>query len=1015
MAARWYGPADADFTPAAPPTLTEGPAYAVHQNRLFLIGGYDAAWAYQSVVQSYDWSTNTWTTHTALPIPVASYVRGVSVGDWIYFECWDDLNWYFRRYNPDTGVTEALAVSLANEHGLAVIDGVIYQGIASPTPYSYDIATDTWTAITGSPVVSPLTYGGVVEHDGSIIAAGGGAASLSVWRYTPSINKWDQLPDLPDGADNNVLAVARGVIVFIGGYSDGSWTTATTAAWVLDETLTAWASALPRSVPVGGGGGGTVGERIVTAGGTNSTTAALETGTHLLGHAMNSVDAVFEIEDAEAGPKADATLELQFEISGGPGAFAELELLIPIPDATIANLLIEFPIPEVTAAGDTLPVPGLGDPESPAILAPGTPTERTLHSMGGSDRYQFGHAVNGAVQGSVTRLHDGVAATPPTDIPFLEGYTESAEWARDNEVSIAREYYSTTAEQLDEPLPELMPADDIEAILRGRNKAPTDAEGNPIRWPLDADLCDGDWPEPCDEEAKAETEAAIDALLPTRMALALRAAKAAGVKLIVDGMTTIPGDDDKVEHAYRTEDKGALAVIGDMLLRGGAPYVITPGAMIIFGSGLPVGSGFAGPDVHTPAGSLWADGNTDQGGVIVSRNAPIVDSAAPVLQDFLDDLCGDAEDANDNFETAYSGRLVWQERSGYSSGPFEIDDPDYRETTTYIVKSGGRITAEDRYVKGYQRMPPGEGRFGTDYRFTTIERYHARFYYSPCCPEALVRTEERTYVVKQFDAAPGSEDVGGEGVASEDAVGFFEAMPQEYLESSRVITQRWHAEGWLRIRSESGTKFDGFEFSSETTTGLGDYRNESVTRYSVALTYSPSSRSERNVPIGGGVWMQHITTSETMDVPKREVVSIPDPGGPTGSRFVTEITGSQKATATNSYTVMTDQAPPTVSCKGDCPEATCEEQAAKEYAEALEKWQEQVDINAARRLNAPEGVLVQRFSWNGHHLLQVGDVVTTSRGEGRIMSVSWSGESARTGQPGRTTSAEVHSALPGGG
>lgn len=630
--------------------------------------------------------------------------------------------------------------------------------------------------------------------------------------------------------------------------------------------------------------------------------------------------------------------------------------------------------------------------------------------MSGFDRYQFGYSANGALQGSVTRLHDGEPIEPPTDVPFLEAFKESAEWARDGEVATAREYYSATAEALNEPLSELMPVKAIEELLSDRVKTRLDEEGNPIRWPLDADLCEGDWPDPCDEEAKAAREAALAALLPSRMQLALAAAQGVGVTLAVHGLTAVPHHDQAVDHAYRTEDKTAMAVISDMLLRGDAPYVIMPGAMVVFGDGLPVGTGFAAPAAHAPGG-FWVDSAVDQGGVTVTRSAPIVDPSPPVLQDFLDDLCSDPEDPDGNFETAYSGILAWTERAGLApSNPWDPPDPNYRETTTYIVKTAGRITSETRYVYGYQFTPDG-------HVYTQIERYSAVFTYSTCCPEALVGISENTWVAKQFDQAPG---VGGEnaGVPSEEAVAFWNAMPNEYLESSRSVTQLWHAEGWLRMRMERGTKFDGFEFSTEVNES-GQWFFEDTTTYEARPTYSPSSRTERNVPVGGGVWMQHVSTIETINVPMRELVRVPNPDGPPGATtLVNEIVGSQRSASTNSYTVMTDQAPPTVSCNTDpCPEATCEDRAAKEYAEALVKWQEGVDVNAARRLNNPEQVLVQRFTWNGHHQLRVGDIVSTTRGVARVMSVSWSGENPRSGSPGRSTSAEAHSALPlvGGG
>lgn len=351
----------------------------------------------------------------------------------------------------------------------------------------------------------------------------------------------------------------------------------------------------------------------------------------------------------------------------------------------------------------------------------------------------------------------------------------------------------------------------------------------------------------------------------------------------------------------------------------------------------------------------------------------------------------DAGDGGDStWETRSGGALAWTVRSGGGYG--------YTEVSNRVVKRGGLVVSETQTTRGWRRTPSG-------WQFTTLETNSRQHSYVPCCPDALASTVETVRVASTFDQAPGATDETL-GSASGDAVTWWNLMPGMYLQSLRRIENEWHAEGWLRSRTESARTFDGFDFI-ETAAGNATIRT-------VRLEYNIDARTERNVPIGRGMWHQAVTTRETVHVPVRELRP-----GPEG--IESEVVGSNRATATSSYVIVTDQAPPTVSCgavRNPCSELgiitdpllDCLEDAEDRFGRDHRDWRDIISDRDARRRNEPLTKLVQSFTWSEHRPdVRVGQIVQTTRGPGIIARVTWSGAGPRTGTPQRTTTAEVWS------
>jgi hypothetical protein len=978
----WVLPGDPGALAPMPGPRYRAP-FGMHKGRFFVLGGDDAVYNTRDTVFAYDFALNSWETLT--PLSFGAYAQGsqaASVGDWLYF---DGPPWGagFARYNPDTGVTEILAnpVGSYGQFGCIAFGGKIYRGLGNHNgPVVFDPDTLTWSVAPGtSPYAWSETGNALaVQGDGILVMRAGYAGNTQ--HYNPTTGVWTLLPDVPSYRRCPALAVlASGALVAVGGLAPITITTLPTGAEAWTDEV---APAVP---PMMDFAWAAVNNKIYIFGGEDDDSWDVMA----TGMLFTPDDVAPVYVPAELPVTVDITypwdvVEASVEVSlSSAGEHADMLVAFAIGRQEIADVSVQLNTPAAPSAVDDV-IEAIYDEDDPSlIVVPGVDIERQHVAIDGCDRYGFNWAFGDGVSGTVGGY--GALADPSAvgiGVPHLEtSLPLSYSWERGGEIDASREYESATriaAEQT--RLDELIPKDPaLDSIMTGREMLSADDE----RYAADAELCNAAALRIRCSDAAGELKSIQQAVLPTRLALARQAAAAAGLSLNVAEGSGLPFLHDPVDLDYTTKGRYAGEVFNEMLATSGSPIYYAAGVVFVDGRGLPSATHGA-PDVDDA--TLFGDGSATQVSVSVTRNSsPIqdpfepgyVDPDEPQLNDFLD-KCDD----NGDVETAENVELAWTEKSGAG---FE-----YTEIDVAITKADGNVTEETRVKRAWRVV--GTSTFQTIRHFGEVERATKTFTYLACCPGAMATSTEIVYAAKVFDQAPGG---GGDdaSAAGEDAHRWFALMPNWYLHSERSVSQRWHAEGWLRSRREVGRVFDGFEFLDDGVTRM------------VRATYSESHRTEVNSPIGGGVWHQAITMSETVLVPIRELSRNED------DEWVNVIVGSNRSLATNSYTVMTDGAPPTVSCGDPCDE-TCEDKQQRLYDEAHAAWERERTLNAARRLNSPDYRLTQQFTFPDHRLVELGSRVTTSRGEALVARVTWSGTGPRAGSPSRTTTVETWSQLP---
>ena len=1018
---RWWSSAQPLLyhVPGALPQALDGAATAYARGKFWVLGGVDeSGTTHLDTVYSYDPNAREWTTETPLAIAGSSAMPATALGDWLYAELLDDLNRYFIRYNVETGATESLGHhDTAWRHPPVALDGLIYHALASPTPHVYDPNTGAWSALsTASPYTSDTYFGAGVAHQGTILLFGGTTDDVNLevaaYRYSPNNDLWTPLPDLPKGLWRTGAAAYRGRAVIAGGFdADG----ASDSVYALNQASTAWTTLAPLPNPAGSTSVVAGGGRLLIAGGYG--TASAQDDVMVYGQPPDDLEVLASTPLAFA--PIEANLPILTNTTGGVAAFADLLLAHTTGREAYFDLPVTTDAPEASPTPPSVPAhEDSGD--GLAVIPPGSGIPITPASLTACDQYNLTRNIGDGTTGSVTAY--GRDSTPaPQEIPGVEriGDREHA-WSRDAEIITTRAIDSGTRAALDTTrVPEFMPdTEAIEAIIDGRTP-PTENDvegglggitGGPDArvFALDAPLCSGVGLNlACMPGVRTGIRDVLARVRPTRLQVAQAAANAAGVILAVTPGVTTPGLDRFAPLSYSTGGQAASSVIRDMILNASAATWVEPGVMFIDGRTPPIGS-LQDPDPSD--GTAWHDGSADSVSINVTRNddqpldleAPVEEHPdyrdPPDLEEYLD-RCADRGGvplpggASGTFETDGNGTYAWTERSG---GGF-----DYTEVDHSITKANGQVTREERLKRGWRQYPAAGG---TATAFGPIERSVTIHTYLACCPQALAHSLETVHVARTFDQAPG---VTNPGAASEEAVRWWNLMPEWYLHSRREVTQRWQAEGWLRARTEASRVFDGFEFSESTVNGS--------TLRTVRLTYNVSSRDEVNTPIGRGLWHRAITTIDTVLVPVREIR--PDEEDPT--TFISEIVGSNRSTSKNSYTEVTDASPPTVACDGiDCPEHdtehdTCLEDQEHEWEEDYRAWEHETEVLDALRYTRPRRLLTQEFTWNEHLPgIRVGERVNTTRGVAVVARVTWTGASPRSGTPARVTTAEVQSVLP---
>ena len=284
------------FAPRQPmPTPRVDFAVAVHQDRIYTIGGYTGSMS--KVVEVYDPAKDTWQRKADEPT-ARRLAFAATVGDAIYvIGGVNGINTVtyplaVERYDPatDTWATKSSAPIEppgndieGNQYvaGAAVGDR-IYVAIYNTGPsyttatFAYDPLTDQWNQMkTAGPLRSDEMIAAVIgtkmhvmQRSGNLL--GMGQREMAV--YDPGTDAWTSElppPDVPDNRDWAGLVAAGGRLYVIGGFVHGVFTPDGARGTVqsFDPATSQWQQEAPLGTPRAVPGVATVAGRIYVIGG----------------------------------------------------------------------------------------------------------------------------------------------------------------------------------------------------------------------------------------------------------------------------------------------------------------------------------------------------------------------------------------------------------------------------------------------------------------------------------------------------------------------------------------------------------------------------------------------------------------------------------------------------------------------------------------------------------------------------------------------------------------------------
>ena len=390
--------------------------------------------------------------------------------------------------------------------------------------------------------------------------------------------------------------------------------------------------------------------------------------------------------------------------------------------------------------------------------------------------------------------------------------------------------------------------------------------------------------------------------LPKRRDVALRVCLAVGLGLVLYSGSSAPPGGQRVYYGFSTDGRTARSVLNELFLDSQCRWWVRDGILHIDGR---VYTG------TTLTGALAANNLDDLNSSVISwQDTPPANPDAdpePVLEDYLQE-CGPT-DPGAHMEEAADGSWTYTTSGG-------IGD-DYFEVERTIVKAGGRVVSTTEIERGWRVVQKDADGNVILRIFGTVSTTTKTYDYDPMCPQALRGTDEEVWRYPGMDDVQGAPVEEGEGEGEGDTTpvwrrtdeqAWYNAMPKPYLEQRKTMRQAWSGEGWLARRQEVTRRHTAWAFIKTPHPILDDQFS-----YQVIGLYKGESRDEHFTPVGGGMW--HIHTSDRLTEMKT-VISNPDPDLPND----TEVTDVTTTGAVHNYTVITDQAPPSVSCGGECPD-----------------------------------------------------------------------------------------------
>lgn len=209
---------------------------AVHDGKLYSIGGWSGAGPFEQFQRVYDLRTKEWST--IAPTEARAKASGGFIGDKLYLVGgWTWLgaeSGTTKIYHPatntwSTGAEAPLRVAAAAS---AVLDGKLYM-IGGRTPadplrgstavVAYDPAANSWTRVADYP--EPVSWASCGTIGDRVYCAGGqdggDRAVRSTYAYSPRTDTWYRLADPPRSSWGAGTTVANGSLLLSGGIVGG--------------------------------------------------------------------------------------------------------------------------------------------------------------------------------------------------------------------------------------------------------------------------------------------------------------------------------------------------------------------------------------------------------------------------------------------------------------------------------------------------------------------------------------------------------------------------------------------------------------------------------------------------------------------------------------------------------------------------------------------------------------------------------------------------------------------------
>ncbi len=246
-----------------------------HDNKVYVIGGFDGMGVGVARVDIFDASNNQWRQGPSLPIPL-QHAAAASAGGKIYsiggflgssFTATDAV--FELDPNQVMWVEKAPLPSARGALAAVEIEGRIYaaggtevNGADSNRLTVYDPATDQWTELAPMPTFRNHLAAGAIA--GKLYVIGGRSPNLATLEvYDPGTDQWETATPMPTARSGLAAAVFQDLLFVFGGEIPGVFN----QTEVYDPLVDAWFSLAPMPLPRHGIGAAVVGNRIIIPGG----------------------------------------------------------------------------------------------------------------------------------------------------------------------------------------------------------------------------------------------------------------------------------------------------------------------------------------------------------------------------------------------------------------------------------------------------------------------------------------------------------------------------------------------------------------------------------------------------------------------------------------------------------------------------------------------------------------------------------------------------------------------------